>query len=452
MKKFLVIVLSLLIAIFCVGCGSLSMPDEPVDDPNQGVTKPGGNDKDDDSIVFKVTLIYNNGPFYPLEDMYAQWTGDDGVHNAKFNVFGIAEIKGLDGDYKVTLSNVPTGYTYDPNNHYVGNDNPELTLEILKLNTLNKSAYDGSTQNNPIIVRELGTYRAKFSKNQTIYFWYSPLAAGNYSVESWIDVVANEVNPHLNKYISNSGGYVAFDRGVDGGGSYSSFSKNFRMEISISADQVVVPDPTMGPMQGNGWLFGIYIDVVNDFLFPYDVDFTIKFESEYIEADPVYELVEPKGPFATEEWWAENPSGSKLQYVFDDTNKIMTPSHFLGEIKLNPADGFYHFYNAQTQEYGKVVYAMIAKDNPFIAAEGMGFTFPAIPLRFAGKNYYEFIATYKDYCDGKGVHPLNEELKEFLQGYAISQFLFDDGEGWAESLGYSSSEDNMWLFACCYYI
>ena len=29
--------------------------------------------------------------------------------------------------------------------------------------------------------------------------------------------------------------------------------------------------------------------------------------------------------------------------------------------------------------------------------------------------------------------------------------LFDDGDGWAESLGYSSSEDNMWLFAVGYF-
>ncbi|MCH5148993.1 MAG: hypothetical protein J1G05_06540 [Clostridiales bacterium] len=451
MKKFLVIILSILIAIFCAGCdGFFTVPDESPDDPDPGITKPGVTDKDD-AIVYKVTLIYNNEPFRPMEDMYAQWTGDDGVHNAKFNVFGIAEIKGLDGDYKVTLSNVPAGYTYDPNNHYADNDHPELMLEILKLNTLNSSASAGRDTDHPIIVKQLGTYRAKFSKNQTIYFWYSPLAAGNYSVESWVDVVANEVNPHLDKYISNSGGYVAFDEGVDGGGSYSSFSKNFRMEISISADQIVATDPTLGPMQGNGWLFGIYIDVVNDFLFPYDVDFTIKFESEYIETEPVYELVEPKGPFATDEWWAENPSGSTLQYVFEDTGKILTSSHPLGEIKLNPADGFYHFYNVQTQEYGKVVYAMIANDNPFLEAEGMGFTFPQIPLRFAGKSYFEFIATYAGYCDVKGVHPVNEELKEFLQDYAASQFLFDDGEGWAENLGYNSGEDNMWLFACCYY-
>ena len=61
---------------------------------------------------------------------------------------------------------------------------------------------------------------------------------------------------------------------------------------------------------------------------------------------------------------------------------------------------------------------------------------------------------YVSYCNADGVAPVTEELKEFLQGFAITQRYFSDGEGWVETNSkypIDAYEDSQWLFACAYY-
>ena len=88
------------------------------------------------------------------------------------------------------------------------------------------------------------------------------------------------------------------------------------------------------------------------------------------------------------------------------------------------------------------------------------------------KDYNDFIKNkYGSYCNADGVYPVTEELQIFLQEYATSQAIFDDGNGMAEKPGqtiiidpstgneidlgrfpgYISGEHDMWLFACGYY-
>ena len=78
------------------------------------------------------------------------------------------------------------------------------------------------------------------------------------------------------------------------------------------------------------------------------------------------------------------------------------------------------------------------------------------------KDYNDFIKNkYGSYCNADGVYPVTEELQIFLQEYATSQAIFDDGNGMAEKPGknddgtffpgYNSGEHDMWLFACGYY-
>ena len=444
MKKFLLVILSLIIAVLFAGCSFVTTPDGTVNNkPDDSLP----DDGKDEGIIFKVTLIYENAPFYPMETMRAQWTGEDGVYDAEFNVFGVAQITGLDGDYRVTLSNVPTGYTYDPNNHYADNDNTDITIEILKLNPWGTGT--GSSELTAIEVRQLGTYRAALTeRNQWIYFMYRPLAAGKYSIQSWVDIVANEVNPILERYNANSGGWSDWVGRSDSGGSASSFTKNFKMEISISAAEI----PSDEGQAGNIWLFAMHADVVNEVLYPVIIDFTIKFEDDYIPKDENYDPVEAEGPFADAEWWATHLiTGNTFRYVFEDTDKSMTTSHPLGEIMLNTMDGFYHFYDKETGTFGDILYVKLAKPNFFIDAEN-GFISSEITPRFEGKDYSEFLSTYTNYCrETDGIHPVNAELQKFLQLYAIGQQLFDDGDGYAEILGYNSSEDNMWLFAVGYF-
>ena len=129
--------------------------------------------------------------------------------------------------------------------------------------------------------------------------------------------------------------------------------------------------------------------------------------------------------------------------------------------KLNAADGFYHEFDAvkyaDNDGWGPILFAKINKDAEAMNysddnADSGGFTNPLVRLRFAGKDYNVFIDTYVKYCNNEGAHPVTQELREFLQSYAITMSLFTDGEGLAEIYyNLTAGEDDMWLFACGYY-
>ena len=76
------------------------------------------------------------------------------------------------------------------------------------------------------------------------------------------------------------------------------------------------------------------------------------------------------------------------------------------------------------------------------------------------KNYYDFITDsvkgYSGHVNGDGAYPVNKELRQFLQDYAVAQRLFNDGNGFAEwpapdGPAYNSDEDSQWLYACGLY-
>ena len=61
---------------------------------------------------------------------------------------------------------------------------------------------------------------------------------------------------------------------------------------------------------------------------------------------------------------------------------------------------------------------------------------------------------YASLVNSDGVAPVTPELVKFLQGFAITQRYFADGEGWVETSAtypIDAYEDSQWLFACGYY-
>lgn len=170
---------------------------------------------------------------------------------------------------------------------------------------------------------------------------------------------------------------------------------------------------------------------------------------------------------------------------------------------LNEADGYYHCYNEATGEFdGPIIYAKLRRRTRFFA----DYTPPGSSVSYeialdsydqysvlciedpgnailqnlsdGTENYKLFIQGsdacqgvvgmedyasgyegYADYVENEwGVYPVTEELRVFLQKFSVAQRYFNDGNGWAEStaeadLGYRlySSEDDQWLFACCYF-
>ena len=108
-----------------------------------------------------------------------------------------------------------------------------------------------------------------------------------------------------------------------------------------------------------------------------------------------------------------------------------------------------------------------ASDNPNEYAGVVGIESPGNQMLHAmsegTEDYSAFIESYAAYIHQEtnpdGVYPVTEELRIFLQKFAISGRYFMDGNGWAETsaeseLGYRiySSEKDQWLFACCYYV
>lgn len=102
-----------------------------------------------------------------------------------------------------------------------------------------------------------------------------------------------------------------------------------------------------------------------------------------------------------------------------------------------------------------------------IAAHEDPINFPGLKEQFKA---YEGVYGYADFVDkaltwnvqdkkwesdndkAAGVYPVNEELKRFLQGYAVNASLFSDGSGVAEGKGLRAAEEDQWLFACGYFI
>lgn len=482
MKKFLAVFISVLILI-CgaafgfAGCSDGKNPSDGDDDDNSTVTPPDINPPnppdDTDGDAFCVSLIYNNKPFVPETPLKAVWTDltDGGVYTADFNDEGKASITGLDGDYQVTLNDGLEGYTYDSNIYRATNDQKSVSVTLYRLTvpTITPNA-DGSAPLSAIRIRRLSAYRARLvADGKYVYYMYEPQGSGVYSIWSMLNVTANEVNPILDAYYGSKQYVSDKVTVIDDGGSSSTYTKNFKYEVHINEDEL------------NGvFIFGIKAESRVENAFPIDVDFMITYESDYVREDPDYEMVIPRTNFVQ----TPEISGNWTYFASLSENNVLDGNL----VKFNEADGYYHLYDKETGAFGATLYAKVSEpcailEESFTTVEYVGNK--ALSIFYKGKylNYklfiegydslhaHEYITAelyadaslyysdgrtgpvkgYRDYCNSDGVYPVTEELKEFLQGYAVNQRMFNDGNGWAENHGYNSSEENQWLFACGVY-
>lgn len=439
--------LFVLIASLAVAFASCGVYEGPTPSPGGDQHTPDNGDG-----VFSVDLVLNGEPFVPPVEMSAKWTGEDGIFSADFDSNGHAEIGGLDGDYHVTLSTVPSGYTYDPNGYMATNRQKNIKVEMLRILRTNGR---GNELYNAITISSLGTYRASLSgRNNIIYYEYMPLESGRYSIESWVDTSANDINPIVDVY-NGTTAYKNFSHRQDDGGASSSYTKNFRMTMELTSDMV-----------GNVWTFGLYAEARNG-EYPVTVDFTIKYEGEFTREEITYTPVPTIGPY----WDGSTPSGTP-RYIYADTAKTLVGSRVKlykwqdlngnGQKDAGEGDDFYHLYDSETGQYGAILFAKVRQDSEVLVTEYMGTVYNQgfywnmqngglINLGFEGKSYYDLVNAYSAHCDANGAHPVTEELKEFLQAYAVYQRFFNDGNGFAENVGLKSSEEDQWLFGCLYY-
>ena len=437
-----------------------------------------GNSGEDGGIseeAYTVSLVYQGQPFVPTgAGTYAQWTGITetgditGFQTAEFNENGVAALDGLEGEYRVTLGNLPEGYAYNPNLYVTNGDNRNIEIELYPIIEVKKSGKD--FYDNVINISQLGVYRVTLKKayplKEGVYFQFSiPRDGGVYSVQSIVDVMQNTINPIAEIYTGSSA-FKTWSHTCDDGVEFEngSYTKNFYFEGKASTDQ-----------QGFAIIPFAVRATTNGISFPITVDFLVwrkdDFPSTHVDAELVYakQLPSEKAPEGVGTWrGAETLEGG--QWMFNGKNYV-----------YNEEDGFYH---VGTKD-GPYLYVNMDVPDRFIpeytppgATTGIPVSFttieniaPVAYLRVAqldhetgertGKmiHYKPMIEQqYKSVCNSDGRCLVTEELRWFLQEICESQQYFNAGYGWIESYsltvcGYSVSalEDDQWLFACGYY-
>lgn len=481
----------LLLALFMAGCaeykppqtsGGPSGPTVPVkpDDP----PKP-----DDPDERFTITLkLITTGEYVPFtkevdRELIAQqavWTEVDGtaVFSNYFDENGVATPKEgdkdkLDGNFKVSLlltSSFRAKYTYDPDpidepgSREVSNDKKSAEIGMYRLLSIGKTLYCNGYTYPYYEMGETGAYSVTLnSRNQSVLFFFQPKISGIYTFLTFADTTADEVNPMIKLYrgiLPHTPFYENYYEGVyDDGGAAGRFTKNVRFDYDIADNEI----------GGNGLMFLLYSNSISgDKSYPLQVDFIFKREGEFAtREDDDYSNAQVVNRTDMSSH-TETPEGEFKFFVYHPSvkNRVLDQK----KVAPNPADNNYYYFVDENGNFTDKLYAVLAQGNEVMDT---GFNNPDVRLYYLtekkGKpayNYQEFMLGATGYLtsgclNSDGAFPVNEELKLFLQRYAVSERLFYDGFGFAEMSGvdedgnpnpdYDSDEESQWLYACGYY-
>ena len=508
MKRLLASVLALLLLMSLFGCGSDDIADSSDEtEANSTGSTQGADSSTQDSGTQNIpdvkpgernftVQIECRDPVFEQEiaPITVAWTDGTTYVESQTNASGWATAGVLDGNFVVTLKNLPEGYTYNPNpynakhktyGHLATNDNPEISIEIFRLGSTNGPGNDLYKRK---VLDKTGVYRATLSSNeQKIFFEFAPKQSGTYTIESWMPVTDDKVNPKIDVYTSNAAAPIFLYTLDMGGAEGASYTKNFKYEVEI-ADEMI---STGGQVV---FVFAVYTTARNNKYYPVDVDFAVKYngefelqhtKSEFIVPQEIDDILPTLSDYYKDiegkEW--HNPA------ILLSGKKVLITVY--GEkvyYKYNEATRFYHKYDEEKyasdpygygKNYGPVLYADITTatrtkvlDEAFNMIEYRGNK--ALTVSNGTENYKLFIEGYSENITNcpeelKGVRayahivnkdgavPVTKEIKDFLQKYSINQLMFMDGDGWAETgkthggESYESTENDQWLFACGYY-
>ena len=493
------------LALSFAGCGEYTPPqnnggDTPVvpDPDNPDKPKPGDDPEKEGAFTVTLnTLISEEAKESDTELSDAFWAGDltkiraqwtnvetNEVYSANFDATGVAYRTDLDGDYFVTIQNLPEEYTYKSSDvqHNVNNDDKELTIDLWPIRSIGQVGYYGADREPYYTLGNMGAYRITLGVGDKMFFNYKPPRQGEYVLETFADTVANEINPKAEVYAGNMPHYYNPRDKIaeqDGGGAENTYTKNIKLEFALGASYV----------GGSGIIFKIFSESINPNAKKLQIDFILErlkdHEDDVYNPARVMEVKEelkniprPEGTFT----FASDYSG-----ILNAENKGVLDS---SKITLNPADGFYHYYEIVDGErvYGATVYAILGGNNYLHAGFGQSSgssTLPAITpyleqmkslgriqpsIREEARNYTSFVSKYVSFCNSDGAYPVTAELREFLDYFARDLKLFYDGAGHAESTTPRPIEDfngnvtgsvpapamksdhgSMWLYCCGLY-
>ncbi|MDE6849951.1 MAG: hypothetical protein K2J54_01360 [Clostridia bacterium] len=506
--KILFIALAvLLLAVFFAGCGEYKPPENSGSNPNLPSNPVDPNppvDPDDpEADYFTVTLThYDGSPFTSADysmitELQAQWTEVvDGnnraeVYRAQFNENGVARIGFRNSEFKVTLvmtERFASAYTYDPNparpermdELVTYRDKQDVTVPLYALKSIGELRYMniGSVNTGYYLLNETGAYSYTLkSRTDKQMFFYNPQLLGEYSFMTLIDVTADEINPIVDLHRGQAGAYVnpTPELTQNDGGAEGKYTKNIWLKYQISEDEVAG-----GSL--NCLMFNLYSESEKPDAYPLTVYFIIERDGEFTR--PVEESVTvpvtedftktPETPEGTFRFvGARIPKKDGAGYE-TNTQHILNEKHVKYYDPESGGDGYYYYINVSTNDFyreadGTVsaqyrLYAMITGNNQVhdmftnpLLARGLNWVTGSSGVT---KNYYDFITDrikgYSGHVNRDGAYPVNAELRQFLQDYAVSQRLFNDGNGFAEWAApdgpdYNSDEDSQWLYACGLY-
>jgi hypothetical protein len=509
-RKILSLILALIFILSLSSCGVFKPPVNTDTDTGAGGTDTdtsggAGADGEFSEEAFTVSLRYHGQHYIPTEEITVMWTADKKIASAKINSKGIAGVEGLDGDYRVTLSNLPARLAYNPNVYMATNDQRNVVIDIYDIQ---RTTGNGTGLYTCIEVSKTAVYEVELkSPEHIVYYQFRPTTPGMYTVESWMDTTAEKYNPYCDLY---TGTFAAkwFDKTVDDGGTEGIYTKNFLGGIDVSQDMI-----------GNVLTYGVHVDAKNQDNYPVKVIFAIQlnggFESLSQNEYDMYVKQESEETYLAgrieyddtkfELVGAERPlDGRENAYLFDETMYKLWK-------KEDGGDNFYHLYNEEeypeTGGYGPILYAYITLPTRFVdraftvieqEAKDLSLVFPD------GRriNYKHFIEGYTDlatrnegeynggsyYCDeycpchegqdtdmactsdcpndfcrtncrhikpenigfegiqayanSDGLVAVTEEIKIFLYQFSVGHRYFADGEGWVETTGFIKRDEN----------
>lgn len=425
MKKLIAILLLLatLLTLFACTPGEIIGPSGGGGGQGGGSGE-GGDDytppemNDDPTDDFTVTLLADGQPYSPRMEMYAHFSDGFSMFRSKFDSSGVARIDGLDGDYRVTLSAVPNEYTYDPNTNIVTNDARNITVELHSLTVLTGTGTDSYSGHS---IGKTGVYTATLkSADEGVFFMFSPTENGIYTIESWADVTADNVNPYCDVYIGTFA-WNQYQRTIDDGGSVGSYTTNFKHDVRLSEDMV-----------GNNYIFAVKADSRTN-TYPVVVTFAVKRDGGFdrVESGNTASggLKAPDHDFRDFDKSAhEYGDGYTIkdpEYLLSGNTYVFDERRFKVWDKSDGGDGFYHVYDKEkypeTDGFGPILYAYITEnsrfiDRPFYKIEYSGTNMINNALK-AGKYNYKALIEGVPYLTERGNITMNGEAVGYFCGY-----------------------------------
>ncbi len=465
MKKIITLLLSALLCLFpLIGTGCFAVEESSSSSDGVGGGIQTEVEVDEKSFTAQLTTA-DGSPMYFLgqESLFAIWTeiGGSNVYQAPFDKNGLAVCNQADGEYLLTLSKTPAGYTYNPNGYRPNNDAKRATIELYPLRDFGEgtgqlySSYAATTT---------GAYRFTFENaSQQFYFYLGPTFSGKFSLQSLLDVTQNEVLPKL--YKGHNLMYDKYPTEIVGGGAENTYTKNFYYEENLTGS--------------NELPFKIGVETRQDVEFPVVIDILISktaYEGEGYGLTMVEKpnLLLPdnlREGEANGAWKAKRPSGTFVS-IANSTRRPWVAAKTFNQKMVVEYQGIYYMNKNYGKKQGdkdveaepdltKPLYAVLTRDiqNILWYVNPMG-QHPDLGLRHykplcpnSGKNYTDFIQAYYDRVNTDGSYPVDKGLQEFLADFSEAQRIFFDGYGGlAESNGYKADSNSRWLFVCGYYV